>query len=49
MHLNPEALEALTAWIDGYRLIHEQRFRRLDALLATDTAPVAPHSTKEHP
>ena len=34
MHLAPEALERLTAWIDRYRLIHEQRFRSLDALLA---------------
>ena len=50
VHLNPEALEALTAWIDGYRLIHEQRFRRLDALLATDDTPsAARHTPKEHP
>ena len=34
VHLNGEALEALTAWIDRYRLLHEQRFRRLDTLLA---------------
>ena len=33
VHLNPAALEALTAWIDGYRLAHERQFRRLDALL----------------
>ena len=33
VHLNPPQLEALTAWIDGYRLVHEQQFRRLDALL----------------
>lgn len=38
VHLDPAALEALTAWIDRYRLIHEQRFRSLDALLATDTS-----------
>lgn len=49
VHLNPEALEALTAWIDGYRLIHEQQFRRLDALLATadTTRPAAPRTPKE--
>src|SRR5262245_56473919 len=35
VHLDPAALEALTAWIDRYRLIHEQRFRSLDALLST--------------
>lgn len=33
VHLNPAALEALTAWIDGYRLAHERQYRRLDALL----------------
>lgn len=38
VHLNATQLEALTAWIDRYRLIHEQQFRSLDALLArTDT------------
>src|SRR5919107_130643 len=39
VHLNPDALEALTAWIDGYRLLHEQRFRRLDAVLGVAPAP----------
>jgi hypothetical protein len=34
VHLNAGQLEALTAWIDRYRLIHEQQFRNLDALLA---------------
>jgi len=33
VHLAPAALEELTAWIDGYRLIHERQFRRLDAVL----------------
>ena len=32
-HLDPAALEALTSWIDGYRLIAERRFRRLDSVL----------------
>ena len=36
VHLAPEALERLTAWIDGYRLAHERSFRRLDALLTED-------------
>lgn len=35
VHLNPRTLESLTSWIDTYRLIHEQQFRRLDALLDT--------------
>ena len=34
-HLAPSALEALTAWIDTYRLIAEQQFRRLDVVLDT--------------
>jgi DNA-binding transcriptional ArsR family regulator len=33
VHLEPAALELLTSWIDGYRLIHEQQYRSLDALL----------------
>jgi DNA-binding transcriptional ArsR family regulator len=33
VHLNPAQLEALTSWIDRYRLIHEEQYRRLDALL----------------
>jgi DNA-binding transcriptional ArsR family regulator len=32
-HLNPAALEDLTAWIDTYRLAAERRYRRLDAVL----------------
>ena len=39
VHLNAAQLEALTAWIDRYRLIHEQQFRRLDALLDTNNTP----------
>ncbi|MGO4104504.1 ArsR/SmtB family transcription factor [Leifsonia sp. YAF41] len=32
-HLDAAALEALTAWIDTYRLVAERQFRRLDAVL----------------
>ncbi len=51
VHLNAARLEALTAWIDRYRLIHEQQFRRLDALLerisgGTTTPPA--DDTKEN-
>ena len=35
VHLDAAALERLTAWIDRYRLIAEQRYGRLDALLQT--------------
>ncbi|GAB3408011.1 hypothetical protein GCM10027515_24700 [Schumannella luteola] len=34
VHLEPARLEALTAWIDRYRLIHERQFRDLDDVLA---------------
>jgi len=34
-HLDPAALEALTAWIDTYRLEAERQFRQLDAVLTT--------------
>jgi DNA-binding transcriptional ArsR family regulator len=33
VHLEAGRLEAMTAWIDRYRLITEQRFRSLDAVL----------------
>ena len=35
VHLDAAALERLTAWIDRYRLVAEDRFRRLDTLLDT--------------
>src|SRR3954463_6829968 len=34
-HLDPAALEALTSWIDAYRLAVERRHRRLDTVLDT--------------
>jgi DNA-binding transcriptional ArsR family regulator len=37
VHLEAAALESLTAWIDRYRLVHEQQFRRLDAVLRKST------------
>lgn len=36
VHLDAAALEAVTAWIDRYRLDAERHYRRLDALLATE-------------
>ena len=35
VHLDAVRLEQLTEWIDRYRLIHEARYRRLDAMLDT--------------
>lgn len=40
VHLDASRLEALTAWIDRYRLVQEQRYRALDALFER-----APHPT----
>jgi DNA-binding transcriptional ArsR family regulator len=37
VHLDPAALESLTAWIDRYRLLAEDRFRQLDILLRSMT------------
>lgn len=40
--LRPEALEAVTGWLDGLRLTTERRYRALDAVLgelAEDTTP----------
>lgn len=48
VHLDAAALEALTAWIDRYRLIAEARFRRLDGVLADlEPAPQKTANTKE--
>ena len=33
VHLDSAQLEAMTAWIDRYRLLHEEQYRRLDAVL----------------
>ena len=38
VHLNPARLEALTAWIDQYRLVKEGQFRSLDAVLKSNAA-----------
>ncbi|MET3141850.1 UNVERIFIED_ORG: DNA-binding transcriptional ArsR family regulator [Arthrobacter sp. UYEF2] len=38
VHLNPARLEALTAWIDQYRLVREEQFRSLDAVLRSSAA-----------
>src|SRR6478736_546108 len=38
VHLNPARLEALTAWIDQYRLVREGQFRSLDAVLQSQAA-----------
>lgn len=47
VHLDAASLEMLTSWIDGYRLSHEQRFRRLDALLETKEGVEGAREEKE--
>ena len=48
VHLEAASLEELTAWIDRYRLIHEQQFRTLDAVLADlDEPHHEKHTRKE--
>ncbi|EMY36264.1 ArsR family transcriptional regulator [Arthrobacter crystallopoietes BAB-32] len=42
VHLNPARLEALTAWIDQYRLVREAQFRNLDAVLQAQAAGRGP-------
>ena len=42
--LTTVALEPLTAWIDRYRLVQEQQFRRLDAVVGAEGHP---HEEKE--
>lgn len=43
VHLNPARLEALTGWIDQYRLTQEARFRTLDTVLTRISAPRGRH------
>ena len=49
VHLAPSRLEQLTAWIDRYRLVHEQQYRRLDALLAASPRHLSPTVTTKEP
>jgi DNA-binding transcriptional ArsR family regulator len=47
VHLEAARLEALTAWIDRYRLVAEQRFRSLDAVLErTASRATTPDATR---
>ena len=41
VHLEAGRLEAMTAWIDRYRLVAEQRFLSLDAVLERTSPPAA--------
>ena len=41
-HLETDVLDAMTAWVDRYRRTAEERFSRLDALLAEQAATPEP-------
>ncbi len=49
VHLDPAALERLTAWIDRYRLDAERAYRRLDAVLAASGGATASGSPSPAP
>ena len=40
VHLEPEVLELMTSWLERYRRAAEERYRRLDAVLAEMNAEV---------
>ena len=47
VHLNPARLEALTAWIGQYRLVREEQFRSLDAVLHAQAAAIGGTQAKD--
>ena len=47
VHLEPEVLELMTSWIERYRRAAEERFRRLDAVLAEMNAVMNPDTNAE--
>lgn len=50
VHLEAEVLDLMTDWLEQYRRRAEQRYRRLDAVLATlsDARPDEPSSPSDH-
>ena len=50
VHLEAEVFDLMTAWIERYRRRAEQRYRRLDAVLAElQESEAAPPGTTTHP
>lgn len=47
-HLETEVLDEMTAWVDRYRRTAEERFRRLDAVLATIDADTPQQDEDRH-
>lgn len=51
VHLEAEVLDSMTEWLDRYRRQAEERYQRLDAVLAELAAtdpPSTPSDTKNH-
>ena len=46
-HLEPQPLREATEWLARYRAFWEERYERLDALLASLTPPAPPTSDRE--
>jgi len=49
VHLEAEVLDLMTKWIERYRRQAEERYQRLDAVLAQMTAHEQGHRTDTHP
>ncbi|HEY5980859.1 MAG TPA: metalloregulator ArsR/SmtB family transcription factor [Microlunatus sp.] len=49
VHLEAEVFDLMTAWIERYRRRAEQRYRRLDAVLAELTDAGPPHTDATTP
>jgi DNA-binding transcriptional ArsR family regulator len=49
VHLEAEVFDLMTKWIERYRHRAEQRFARLDAVLAQMNAPTEQHPETDHP
>src|SRR6476660_8066093 len=51
VHVEAEVFDLMTKWIERYRREAEERYQRLDAVLAEldDETPAAPGTTTPHP
>ncbi len=49
VHLEAEVFDLMTKWIERYRRAAEERYARLDAVLAQMDAPAGTTDTEQHP
>jgi DNA-binding transcriptional ArsR family regulator len=49
VHLEAEVFDLMTKWIERYRRRAEERYQRLDSVLAAMDAPASAHDTEEDP